>query len=848
MRSQTTVAQQSHVVQSNNLAASTFLASALALAVAGISNPCLASMPEEGMSSEEAHWSNLENKYRGPMTARDETPEELKFSSGQLVNTLDGVQMILKVPGGIPSDIIGLLQTVDEEGVTSLTFEEDHGEGSVQALNSEGTYVKLNLRRLRVTLEEFEQGPTGDGFQSPVFEDDIYKAYRWLLTVLSIRKDYAVRDMLLQANSSLVILRANGDMDIRLYRRLGDGTVECLGEVLVDSHMRYEMTETSPEALMFIERQNQAQQELIELDKNIKEMQKTIAQMVRTGEHTGLQQKKDEIDVMTERFQTLYEQIQIPTDFEFFAVSEHFDYEASHIVKWTSDSGVELGSQVAANQILSGLATSEASKMIANDNTQRILRDVGHHMNMLRNKGDMYAGETLLQYITRKLAQSWSILKGEYPSPSFDKSDNLVTPVLEVQGIKNQIVEGFSIDDTIKQLHDAHINTSGRLKPDHSLVHPDHLKEMQEALNNASWTAYLKSFFGKGKYQQSYLALNVQNLLKQRGFRHLDELVGSNRVPAGSLTGDEAKDKVFLNQIAGEQQDEISKEASKESQGYKIINTGNAVIGTVTAGVTAGFSGYALQYGLDAGTKYYNEGVLPWDYTAKDSEEVYNRAVQTGTLSSVSGALNYWVLPEVVKHREYFTHVTPEALKRTGIANHYAGAVAGGIAGFTARALSSGYSYLRGDLSGKDYAYELADAGARTLPTMAGSALGHYLLPYSFNTFGLAQLPIIGMPFAAVANAVGPTVGSIVGSVGANILYDTGKYHIFNGFKQASDYIYGEDATTPAFTTPSPRQAAVEAQVDTHSHHDYQVHEEVPVSEDERDLITADSDEVAIEL
>lgn len=784
------------VFKRTRLPATLFIAGSLSLAVANVTSSWATTEEEGAPGGSELMTPDLMTKLLGhSASTRSETPEEIKFTTGHLETSEDGVQLVLDVMGGVPN-LPDLLQAEDKGDVTTLTMKDTFEPGSVQALNNEGSYAQIKVRRLHVTLEEFEQGPAMDA-ENPIFEDTIYKAYRQLLTVLSIRKDYTVRDGLLQSNSSIVILRSNGDLEIQLYRREADGSLEYMGQVLADRELRYEMKGTNGPTPDFIVKQNEIQRELIALEQQIKHQSEQVVQMMVSGERDNLQQLMDEIDDMKVRFRELYQQIPIPSEFEFFAVSEHLDYAANQFVKWKGEEGLEVASQVVANQVLADLSVAAVVANGIKESGEHALSEAAGYLDLLRNYQGVGKNENIDTYISRMLHSAWSVLKGSTERPITRIIDG--AQLIEMDGYRQFISHGKTALDTVEaamKWFADHPNQEALVG-----IPQDHRDEIVNAINRISFWESIKSKFDFGEYKKTDLSDKVQQLLKERNVSHVDELFVSDRRSASEVY--KAGDTEGLGTLADKHEHLIELDVLKQQKASRFTNISNGLYNTGAAAMAGGFTAYAVQGAIDVGSKFYNERVLPWDYTAEESEGINRRAMKTGTLGAISGAINNRVLAYLTSRNGDFNGMS-SMLQKTGISAHrYTGAIAGAAASIGTSAVAAGYSYYQGDIDGTEFAYKVADAGVRAVPTFIGGAVGHYLFPYSASSLGLSQVPILGAGLGLIEKAIGPSIGSLAGSIAGNIVYDTAKHHLYNSSKAVSDYFYSTD-TVAETTTDAP--------------------------------------------
>ena len=800
------------VFKRTSFPATLFIAGSLSVAIANVTHSWAIPEDESAHAEAELVAPDIMTKLLGNTgTTRSETPADIKFTSSHLEASAEGVQLILDVVGGVPTDMPDLLQAEDKGDVTTLTLKENHKSGSVQALNAKGTYAQIKVRRLHVTLEEFEQGPAMDA-ENPVFEDNIYKAYRQLLTVLSIRKDYTVRDSLLQSNSSIVILRANGDMEIQLYRRGADESLEYMGQILADKELRYEMKGTNGPTPDFIIKQNEIQHELLALEQQIKQQSEQVVQMMVSGERENLQSLMDEIDEMKVRFRELYQQIPIPSEFEFFAISEHLDYAANQFVKWEGEDGLEVTSQVVANQVLADLSAAAVVTNGIIESSQHAVAESRLPLNLLAKVEGKMKSEDIDTYVTRMLHWAWSVLKGGTTRPIPHTLGS--TPGIEMDGYRQFVTHKATALENVN----AAIEWFKKNPDQEALVAipQNHRTDIINAINRTSFWQWIKHKFDFGNYQKSELAEKAQQLVKDRNLRHVDQLfISDRRSSTETLTlGDKRK----LAELAKKHEGLIQAEVNNQQQVSRLTSLSNGLYNTGAAAMAGGFTAYTLQGAMDVGSKYYNERVLPWDYTAKESEELNRRAMKTGLMGAVSAAINNRALSYLTSRNGDFSGMS-STLQKTGISAHrYTGALAGAAASVGTNALAAGYSYYQGDIDGTEFAYKVADAGVRAVPTFIGSAVGHYLFPYSTTALGLAQTPILGAGLGLIEKAIGPSIGSLAGSIAGNVVYDTAKYHLYN----SSKYFYGtgeksESAVAPAVNDDSSDESQSDSSQEQHS-------------------------------
>lgn len=231
------------------------------------------------------------------------------FSYPQLKPSPAGIQMVLAAPKAVPSDVSGLILAEGNGDWTSLTFSEDFERGSIQACNAEGVYAQIKIHHFQLTLDELEVGGYSAASDS---EDLIYQAFFRLYRALESQKGSSARDSLLQANSPLVILRTDGEIEVLLYHRDGDKLV-YMGQIQMGADLSYELN-------------------------------------LAPGRTPEVIASKGELS----------QQSSMVLTFDVFGVSEHYDYSANQFIKWSDEGGLEVTSQAIGHQVLHGLATTEA--------------------------------------------------------------------------------------------------------------------------------------------------------------------------------------------------------------------------------------------------------------------------------------------------------------------------------------------------------------------------------------------------------------------------------------------------------------------------------------------------------
>ena len=784
--------------------------------------------------------------------SRRETPAQFLFGSGQVEETPSGLQLLLKVPEGVVGDIEGVEQVIDDNGTSLITLSENHSEGFIESRNPEGNYGRLHVRRVRASFEDVLR-PGPDAEYKDFINDDAYIFFRQLLRVFHIDQNHLARDTLLQAGNALIIRHADGSAEIQLYRRHGkDNSLDCLGQFLVDNKMNYELKGKIKEPEFLAEREAIIN-ELKLLDMQINKESEQILQLMESGQHAGLQERADQVEDMRKRFDTLLREVGSPEGYEFFAVTETIDYEASHWIKMTDDSGVEVASQGVSYKIMGNLVRAKGDELFALTEAADLKTLVNRILDgTLTWEGvvkDGAAEEGYMNYLTRRLATAWAVIQSRFTGqaggdipPMYIDDPSMMGPVMRMQGVSLRLVNGLTVRKALDEMREV-MTAPDKIQPDKFVVTDEQYREMKNALDKVGWYAWLKSFISPDAYQPSREATDLQDMLKHRGtglyglvqkgglqgglpVHVIDKATGESQHGFTSdlansdlaekarvhLDGDkpsilvqeidssvEGSDPVYrseeltadvLVKIERQRVESEVANARKAMEGEIDRRTtgsshswANKAWGTVMAAGTGMATGYTLQRAVDISSTYYNEGVLPWDYTNKESERQNERAVKTGGLMAISGTINHFVLPRVAEANNYFTGVTGKTLLSDGLRGKFEASVAGGISGFAAHGLESSYRYMTGSMSASDLALDLADSAGRTVFTTAGSAVGHALLPYSFD-----------VPYISTYLPIG-FVGAVAGSMAGSALYDTAKHYTKAGAGVVSNYIYGSSSS-----------------------------------------------------
>ncbi|MCL6272083.1 hypothetical protein M3P05_19355 [Sansalvadorimonas sp. 2012CJ34-2] len=828
-------------------------ASALCLAISGITTSWADGPVDPAHAPEQ-----LTPEQIAALSAMEPTPAEYLFSSGRVENTDNGSVLQLKVPEGVPGVIDGLTQAIDEgDGTVTLYLDSDHGAGEIETRNLGGTYGRLHVRRLKISLDEFEMGPA-QGNQSQVFQDDIYNAFKSLINAVTIKKDLRVRDLLLQANKSLIIHRANGDMTVELYRQNDEEQMEYLGNLQTDSKYRYEFT-PSPERQPFYDQREELHAQFKRLTGEATNLRNEI---VNAQDKADLPEKIKQFEAVSEKLRALYKKLDPPEEYNFFAVTEEVNYAATNWLKAPQNIGAEVAGHSIAFSTMSNIHQLYLSRAAAIQGINKAkylalleLEDLmkgTNRMSGVHGIDQSAAGnigrvnETGLNFLFRKLHAAYAYFRGEQP-PVFQYEPDVGPENLNHQGLIAQAVDGLSPQETLDKAQELLKNTS--LNTDRVMIWDDHFRHFEASLHKSGRWSWVKSFFKSGAYENTKMADDLRQLMTERGANSLDELFMHSHAEGGIpfMEGDaiqmakgfcpaEARQKFHesseipvlarndqneytftgeyrkLSDLSDEQRQnlfdirrdqahetaktEIHEETqAKLDQQEKLSGTG---VHPLSAFATGAAIGYTLQYGVDGFGKYYNEGKLPWHYKPRDWEEINSKASRTALVSGVSSAVQNYALPHVAKSYSLFENMTPAQLRSKGLINEYTAVGAGAIAGFTSHTLTSGYGYWQGEMTGKELALDVADAAGRAIPGAIGSAVGHYLMPTN------VQIPVI-----STLAPIGGYIGSIAGNIAGNMAYDTAKHYVFEGVrklrgqsKKHSGYNFDDQTDHVSETTP----------------------------------------------
>ncbi|CAM3707760.1 hypothetical protein [Parendozoicomonas haliclonae] len=797
------------------------------------------------------------DKFAG---AREQTPAEMLFSQAELLQTEDGqLQLALSVAGGAPESFDGLLQAEDEGSSALLTLDEEHDDGYINAATDAGSYGRLFVRRVKVSLDDVLQGPVPGAPASEVFEDDIYRVFRQLLTVVNLKKDYLVRDALIQAGSAVITHRANGDLDIGLYRkRSDDGSLEYLGQLLADKQLRYEL-QGPISTSEYQEFREAVIKELQALEMLISQQNQQIAQMTDNGEHEGVEELLSQVEKLKERFRELYKEIELATEFEWFAITESLDYSASNWVKIGDEGGLEVAAQAMSYKVMSSIVEARAGQELAEKSLNDLRTYVYRLMEQTRDGSTrILAGqigaeldENVMTYLTRQLSTAWNAIQGlsgeqgwfsrqqtPYELPAhYTEAASGGTPLLNIRNSSHYVTSGLTLQETLEQIKAA--AASGSVQPDKYIVSEAQLQDMRNSLSKSGWGAWAKSFIWSDAYKPDQQSETLREILAQRNtslhnlftsgvtggipvhvidtangideYRFIsdasmpeyaakaqEELNKANpKVLTLKYTGKDGKIKLGSERLTDARQQQIEealvdREASRAENAVDLKVAQNKLenqgilkkVGSRAAsvGMSAGMgwiTGMFMQGAVDAVSKYHNEGVLPWNYTAKDREEMNDRAFSTGKVMAANAAVSDLVLPYVADSRHYFEGVSGQGLLNQSLTGKYEASIAGGIAGVATRSAMAGYQYWNGEISGSDLAWDIADATARAVPVTVGSIAGHALLPYTFQVPVLSTILPVGF------------MGAVAGSMAGSAAYDTAKYYAGSGIQKLSGYYYG---------------------------------------------------------
>ena len=544
--------------------------------------------------------------------------------------------------------------------------------------------------------------------------------------------------------------------------------------------------------------------------------------------------KIQQFEQATAELRELYKKLDPTEEFHFFAVTEEINYAATNWLKAPENIGPEITAHSTAFTMMGYVHSMLASKAV---NIQALLATKSHAYKELFEMGqgqDRESGrilseipETALSYLIRKVNSALSFFQGKQP-PLFQFDEASGTGYLLHDGMVVQPVDGITAVESLTNANNLLGKT--RVNTDRVIVWDDHYRQFESSLHKSGRWSWVKGFFKSGAYEQTQMADDLRKMMADKGASNLSELFMPANINAGvpykldgeiklakglccgefpsdamtKFTGADQKIPVMTKKPDGKmefsQYQAISElddgqreailalrqnQASESTSRHIFDETGRkqeeqkALSGTgvhpISAFLSGAGAGFTLQYGVEGFSKYYNEGKLPWNYRPAEWEEINNRAQKSAVLGGVSAVVHNYTLPKVAESLGTFKEMTPNRLYSQGLSNSYAAAGAGAIAGFVTHSLSSGYDYWKGELTGSELALDIADAAGRAIPGAVGSAVGHYLAPAN------VQIPIL----SSIA-PVGGYLGSILGGVAGNMVYDTAKYYTFEGARKIS--------------------------------------------------------------
>ena len=427
------------------------------------------------------------------------------------------------------------------------------------------------------------------------------------------------------------------------------------------------------------------------------------------------------------------------------------------------------------------------------------------------------------------------------PAQYLEKNANYnpyTASVVRINDTSHFVTSGRTLQQTLDQMAEVLPEQTNKLRPDKVIVSEHQFRQMKEVLNRSGWMAWLKSFVNPDAYHASTEADQLRTLLAQNNRANLSDLVATGMEGGAPVRiidpANQINEIVFVNQrVLPEYQKAAEREFSKEQPQLLVIKEtesgrvftservgrsrsrqidvarlesetkkmdqlvearanphlpdqhsgmlrkiADQTLSTLTAAGTGMATGYFVQRGVDAASKYHNEGIAPWRLSNKELEAQHERAIKTGTVMAANAAVSHLTLPYVAERSGYFSGLSGIALRNQALKSRFEASIAGGIAGTITQSSMAGYQYWQGNLSAGELAVNVADATGRGLFTTLGSMSGHALAPYSFDVPYVSNLLPIG------------NVGAVLGSFAGNVAYDTVKHYIKGGVQQVSEFYY----------------------------------------------------------
>ena len=812
-----------------------------------------------------------------------------QFGTGYLTETDGAIQVHLDVASGVPVHIEGLVDCVATEEGISVTLSGEQSFGQIDARSNDGAFGRLELRRLRISLAELDQrgldqrGP--DPREAVTDQDDsLYSAYKRLQVRLATAPDASLRASVLQANQVLMILRANGDLDMQLYHKENAAPLVHLGRLVAPHRGELRFQPTSYGAQQMAQLQEKAQR-LRHLEQEILQRSQWLVQQIFLGDFAGregdIASDTRELDALKSEFQALMDNTVLPEHFDLYGVTESVDYASGHWLKLSGEGGLELAGQAVSFKTLSHLYKTRSAHLMARTHwqdtytaAQELLDDAFLAPRALAQSPGPHPAARASAYtgLVRRLAAALALAKDKGVPSLLPVQPDTDKPVLRMHGQTVQVLSEPTLQGNLQVMRRA-LSAEGEPIPDAFLVNEEQLGSMQGTVQKPGWLGWLKTAVG-WPAGRSHEAQELQDAMRGLDATGLDTQVRSNHLHGGVpvLVLDEAdatgyaigfvsrgrtpalaaraesvlmdaqpgvllvENTVFddpdlagpwrrvpLDAALGSriEQETLNREKRlaqsvlhrtmrrwkqpEQTRGQLLAKSWD----TLMAAGSGMATGYAVQRGLDMLHTWYNEDKLPWAYKEEESAQQHARALRTGQLMALSGAINHLLLPWMLWEEGRPGELSAHRLRTQGIRNDFSGALAGAVSGLAARSVYAGYSWWQGETTGYELGTGLADAAARSVPTTLGSMAGHWVLPWAFDVPYLSTFFPIGY------------VGAVAGGVLGNMAYDSAKYYAQAGIQAGASALSRHFLSLP-YPWPSDEDAVakgktMDATTDSHN-------------------------------
>ncbi len=792
------------------------------------------------------------------------TPEDLLFSrQGQLQLGADG-QLHFSLESGGGSTLLegdGIESLEDRGDSTVFSFSPNFAGTTLQGRSPDGSYGNLHVRQVQASIADILQPPGRGEGKDELVDDDIYDAMYQLLLFLNLEKhnaadtnrDYLTRDLLLHANKSVVIRRANGGLDISLYSLSHDGSeLLYLGRLLVDSSMRYQLHGPMAESA-FQSQWQQTIKQLVELEAQITARTQKAKQLREAGDDASADALTQEATQLEQRFAELYPAVGMAYQFTWYGVTETADYDAGHWLKMSDEGGIHAAAQAVNYKLMSSMVIARGNDEIQKQALSDLLTYAKTVLDQTREGiGRIGAGqygameaESSYGYLTRQLMTVWTALHKRMGSSSgvgydvpaqYFSHAGLSAPIMRIRDSNHFVATGLTLQDSLQQIADATPMGGTTIRPDKIVVSEQQLHEMHETLSKSGWWAWFKSFVSPNAYQESVEATQLREVLA-RYQSSLDNLMIAGvegGLPVRIInSATNTNEIVFVNpRLSPHLQEPALAALSKRQPKLLVVTDGKLSSEKLTDADIQQVDDARVRSETRKMQRLAEEKLTPPNPNDRGTlrslgDKAWGTAVAAGTgmatgyvvqrgVDMASTYYNEGITPWQQSEKEAkaqheravktgtimaanaaVSHVVlPHVAEHSGYFNGLTGTaiVSNSLKGKYEASIAGGIAGAVTQSAMSGYDYWQGNIGASELAVNVADAVGRGVFTTAGSIAGHTLMPYsLDVPIVSSFLPIG-NVGAVLGSVAGNVAYDTVKHYSKQGAGLVSDYYYGTEA------------------------------------------------------